>query len=135
MSFVRESVTVGQRHISIETGKWAKQASGSVVVRCGDSMVLVTATAAKSPRVGMDFLPLTCEYQEKTYAAGKIPGSFFRREGRPSTDEVLTSRLMDRPTRPMFPKAWRCETQIIANVVSFDQSNAADVLAMTGASA
>jgi polyribonucleotide nucleotidyltransferase len=135
MSFVRESVTVGQRQISIETGKWAKQASGSVVVRCGNSMVLVTATASKSPRLGMDFLPLTCEYQEKTYAAGKIPGSFFRREGRPSTEEILTCRLMDRPIRPMFPKAWRCETQLIANVVSFDQANAADVLAMTGTSA
>jgi polyribonucleotide nucleotidyltransferase len=135
MSFVRESVTVGQRQISIETGKWAKQAAGSVVVRCGDSMVLVAATAAKSPRPGMDFLPLTCEYQEKTYAAGKIPGSFFRREGRPSTEEILTCRLMDRPMRPMFPKTWRCETQLIANVVSFDQNNAADVLAMTGSSA
>ena len=135
MSFVRESVVIGGREISIETGKWAKQASGSVVVRCGDSMVLVTATAAKSPRPGMDFLPLTCEYQEKTYAAGKIPGSFFRREGRLSTEEILTCRLMDRPLRPMFPKSWRCETQIIANVVSFDQNNAADVLAMTGGSA
>jgi polyribonucleotide nucleotidyltransferase len=135
MSFVRESVTVGGKQISIETGKWAKQASGSVVVRCGDSMVLVTATASKSPKLGMDFLPLTCEYQEKTYAAGKIPGSFFRREGRPSTDEILTARLMDRPIRPLFPKAWRCETQLIANVVSFDQANAADVLAMTGSSA
>jgi polyribonucleotide nucleotidyltransferase len=135
MSFVRESVTVGGKQIIIETGKWAKQASGSVVLRCGDSMVLVTATASKSARVGMDFLPLTCEYQEKTYAAGKIPGSFFRREGRPSTEEILTCRLMDRPIRPMFPKTWRCETQIIANVVSFDQANAADVLAMTGSSA
>jgi polyribonucleotide nucleotidyltransferase len=135
MSFVRESVTVGGKQISIETGKWAKQASGSVVVRCGDSMVLVTATASKAPKLGMDFLPLTCEYQEKTYAAGKIPGSFFRREGRPSTDEILTCRLMDRPIRPMFPKTWRCETQLIANVVSFDQANAADVLAMTGSSA
>jgi polyribonucleotide nucleotidyltransferase len=135
MSFVRESVTVGGKQISIETGKWAKQASGSVVIRCGDSMVLVTATASKAPKMGMDFLPLTCEYQEKTYAAGKIPGSFFRREGRLSTEEILICRLMDRPIRPMFPKAWRCETQIIANVVSFDQANAADVLAMTGSSA
>ncbi|ACY16346.1 polyribonucleotide nucleotidyltransferase [Haliangium ochraceum] len=134
MRFVRESVTVGDKEIIIETGKWAKQASGSVVVRCGDTMVLVTATASKSPRVGMDFLPLTCEYQEKTYSAGKIPGNFFRREARPSTDEVLVARLMDRPSRPLFPKLWRCETQLIANVVSFDQSNAADVLAMTGSS-
>ncbi len=135
MSFVRESVTIGDKEILIETGKWAKQAAGSVVLRCGDTMVLVTVTASKSPRLGMDFLPLTCEYQEKTYAAGKIPGSFFRREGRPSTDEILVARLMDRPIRPLFPKGWRNETQVIANVVSFDQVNAADVLAMTGSSA
>ena len=135
MSFVRESVTVGGKEISIETGKWARQAGGSVVIRCGDSMVLVTATSAKAPREGMDFLPLTCEYQEKTYAAGKIPGNFFRREARPSSDEVLVCRLMDRPLRPLFPKGWRCDTQIIANVVSFDQMNATDVLAMTGGSA
>ncbi len=134
MSFVRETVPVGDKHITIETGKWAKQAGGSVVLRCGDSMVLVTATASRGPRP-MDFLPLTCEYQEKTYAAGRIPGSFFRREGRPSTDEVLVARLMDRPSRPLFPKLWRCDTQIIANVVSFDGNNPPDVLAMTGASA
>ncbi|WP_428263717.1 polyribonucleotide nucleotidyltransferase [Haliangium sp.] len=134
MSFVRETVPVGDKLITLETGKWAKQAGGAVVVRCGDSMVLVTATASKGPRP-MDFLPLTCEYQEKTYAAGRIPGSFFRREGRPSTDEILVARLMDRPSRPLFPKSWRCDTQIIANVVSFDAENPCDVLAMTGASA
>jgi polyribonucleotide nucleotidyltransferase len=133
-NYVRESVVVGGKEISIETGKWAKQASGSVVVRMGDTMVLVTAVGAKSAREGLDFLPLTCEYQEKFYAAGKIPGSFFRREGRPAESEVLVARLMDRPSRPLFPKGWRNETQIIANVVSFDKENAADVLAMTGAS-
>lgn len=135
MSFVRESVTIGDKEISIETGKWAKQASGAVVVRCGSTMVLVTANGSKEPRVGMDFMPLTCEYKEKTYAAGKIPGSFFRREGRPSVDEILVCRLMDRPARPLFPKSWRIDTQLIANVISFDKINPTDVLAMTGASA
>jgi polyribonucleotide nucleotidyltransferase len=135
VSHVRESAMVGGREISIETGKWAKQAAGAVVVRLGDTMVLVTAGGSKSPREGMDFLPLTCEYQEKFYAAGRIPGSYFRREGRPAESEILVARLMDRPSRPLFPKAWRIDTQLIANVVSFDRENAADVLAMTGASA
>jgi polyribonucleotide nucleotidyltransferase len=135
VSHVRESAVVGGREISIETGKWAKQAAGAVVVRLGDTMVLVTAGGSKSPREGMDFLPLTCEYQEKFYAAGRIPGSYFRREGRPAESEILVARLMDRPSRPLFPKAWRIDTQLIANVVSFDRENAADVLAMTGASA
>ena len=134
MSFVRETVSVGDKELIIETGKWAKQASGSVVIRMGDSMVLVTATGSKGPREGMDFLPLTCEYQEKFYAAGKIPGSYFRREARPSEAEVLVCRLMDRPVRPLFPKSWRIDTQLIANVVSFDKENPTDVLAMTGAS-
>jgi polyribonucleotide nucleotidyltransferase len=132
---VRESAVVGGREISIETGKWAKQAAGAVVVRLGDTMVLVTAGGSKSPREGMDFLPLTCEYQEKFYSAGRIPGSYFRREGRPAESEILVARLMDRPSRPLFPKTWRIDTQLIANVVSFDRENAADVLAMTGASA
>jgi polyribonucleotide nucleotidyltransferase len=131
---VKESVIVGGKEISIETGKWAKLAAGAVVIRLGDTMVLVTAGGSKGPREGMDFLPLTCEYQEKFYAAGRIPGSYFRREGRPSESEILVCRLMDRPSRPLFPKGWRIDTQIIANVVSFDKENAADVLAMTGAS-
>jgi len=135
MPFVRETAVVGGKEITIETGKWAKQASGSIVIRMGDTMVLVTANGSKGPREGMDFLPLTCEYQEKTYAAGKIPGSFFRREARPGEHEVLVSRLIDRPCRPLFPKGWRFDTQIIANVISFDKQNATDVLAMTGASA
>jgi polyribonucleotide nucleotidyltransferase len=134
MGFVRESVTVGSREISIETGKWAKQASGSVIIRCGDSMVLVTATGSKEPR-DLPFMPLTCEYQEKNYSAGKIPGSFFRREGRLSAEEILICRLMDRPIRPLFPEGWRIDTQVIATVVSFDRQNATDVLAMVGASA
>jgi polyribonucleotide nucleotidyltransferase len=135
MAYVKESVTVGGREISIETGKWAKQASGAVVVRMGETMVLVTANGSKAPREGMDFMPLTCEYQDKYYAAGKIPGSYFRREARPSEQEILVCRLMDRPVRPLFPKGWRIDTQIIANTISFDKENASDVLAMIGASA
>jgi polyribonucleotide nucleotidyltransferase len=134
MPFVRETAVVGGKEISIETGKWAKQAGGSVIIRCGESMVLVTATGSALPR-DIDFMPLTCEYQEKFYSSGKIPGSFFRREGRTTTEEILVCRLMDRPIRPLFPKGWFIDTQIIANVISFDKENATDVLAMTGASA
>ncbi len=134
MGFVRETAIVGGKEITIETGKWAKQAGGSVVIRCGDSMVLVTAAGSAQPR-DIDFMPLTCEYQEKFYSSGKIPGSFFRREGRSTNAEILIARLMDRPVRPLFPKGWFIDTQIIANVVSFDRDNATDVLAMTGASA
>jgi polyribonucleotide nucleotidyltransferase len=130
MGFVRETATVGGKEITIETGKWAKQASGSVVIRCGESMVLVTAAGSAQPR-DIDFMPLTCEYQEKFYATGKIPGSFFRREGRTTNAEILICRLMDRPIRPLFPKGWFIDTQIIANVISFDKVNATDVLAMT----
>ena len=133
MPHVRESAIVGGKEIIVETGKWAKQAGGSVVVRCGDSMVLVTAAGSAQPR-DIDFMPLTCEYQEKFYSSGKIPGSFFRREGRTTNAEILICRLMDRPVRPLFPKGWFIDTQIIANVVSFDKENATDVLAMTGAS-
>lgn len=134
MPFVRETAIVGGKEISIETGKWAKQAGGSVIIRCGESMVLVTATGSALPR-DIDFMPLTCEYQEKFYSSGKIPGSFFRREGRTTTEEILVCRLMDRPIRPLFPKGWFIDTQIIANVISFDKENSTDVLAMTAASA
>ncbi|HEX7842940.1 MAG TPA: polyribonucleotide nucleotidyltransferase [Kofleriaceae bacterium] len=134
MPFVRETAIVGGKEIIIETGKWAKQAGGSVVVRCGDSMVLVTAAGSAQPR-DIDFMPLTCEYRENFYSSGKIPGSFFRREGRTTNDEILICRLMDRPVRPLFPKGWFIDTQVIANVVSFDKENPTDVLAMTGASA
>ncbi len=134
MPFVRETAIVGGKEISIETGKWAKQASGSVVIRCGDSMVLVTAAGSPQPR-DIDFMPLTCEYQEKFYSTGRIPGSFFRREGRTTNAEILICRLMDRPIRPLFPKGWFIDTQIIASVISFDKENPTDVLAMTGASA
>jgi polyribonucleotide nucleotidyltransferase len=129
------NISVGGRSISIETGRLAKQADGAVVVRCGDTMVLVTACAAANPREGIDFLPLTVDYREYTYASGRIPGGFFKREGKPSEKEVLTSRLIDRPTRPLFPAGWRFETQIIALLLSADSEHDSDVLAITGASA
>ena len=129
------NITIGGRTLSIETGRLAKQADGAVVVRSGDTMVLVTAQAAPNPREGIDFLPLTVDYREYTYASGRIPGGFFKREGKPSEKEVLTSRLIDRPIRPLFPGGWRRETQIIAFVISADTDNDSDVLAITGASA
>ncbi len=128
-------VQLGQHTLRFETGKLAKQADGSVIVRYGDSVVLVTACHAASPREGIDFLPLTVDYREYTYASGRIPGGFFKREGKPAEKEVLTSRVIDRPIRPLFPAGWRYETQIIALVLSADQENDTDVLAITGASA
>ena len=128
-------ISVGGRTISIETGRLAKQADGAVVVRCGETMVLVTACAAANPREGIDFLPLTVDYKEYTYASGRIPGGFFKREGKPTEKEVLTSRLIDRPIRPLFPSGWRHETQVIALVISADTEHDSDVLAITGASA
>ncbi|PID38026.1 MAG: polyribonucleotide nucleotidyltransferase [Proteobacteria bacterium] len=132
--FVRESIEVGGTKLSIETGRMAKQADGAVVLTYGDTVVLVTAVSDKNPR-DLPFLPLTVEYTERMYAAGRIPGSYFRREGRPSAQEILSCRLIDRPIRPLFPDGYRCETQIIAMVLSSDKENPADVLAMTGASA
>jgi polyribonucleotide nucleotidyltransferase len=131
----KREIQIGSRRISIETGKLAKQADGSVLVRLGDTVVLVTACHAASAREGIDFLPLTVDYREYTYASGRIPGGFFKREGKPSEKEVLTSRLIDRPIRPLFSSGWRYETQIIALLLSADTDNDADVLAITGASA
>src|SRR6201985_286244 len=128
-------VSIGDKTIRFETGKLAKQADGSVIVRSGDTMVLVTACHAASPREGIDFLPLTVDYREYTYASGRIPGGFFKREGKPAEKEVLTSRVIDRPIRPLFPGGWRYETQVIALVLSADGENDTDVLAITGASA
>jgi polyribonucleotide nucleotidyltransferase len=128
-------LTIGSQTLSFETGKLAKQADGSVVVRLGDTVVLVTACYAANAREGIDFLPLTVDYREYTYASGRIPGGFFKREGKPSEKEVLTSRLIDRPIRPLFPGGWRHETQVIALVLSADEKNDSDVLAITGASA
>src|SRR5436309_7766276 len=127
------SVEIAGQEISFETGKLAKQASGAVVVRSGDTMVLCTATAGNIRDV--DFLPLTVDVEERMYAAGKIPGSFFKREGRAGEKATLTARLIDRPLRPLFPKGWRYETQLVALPVSVDHEHPYDVLAMNGASA
>ncbi len=128
-------VKVGQEDLNIETGKLAKQAGGSVIVRFGETMVLVTACYAPTAREGIDFLPLTVDFRDNTYASGRIPGGFFKREGRPTEKEVLTSRLIDRPIRPLFPDGWSRETQVVAWVLSSDQDHDPDVLALTGASA
>src|SRR4051812_1461955 len=131
---LRESIKLGDRELTVETGRIAKQADGSVVVRYGDTMVLVAAVAASSPREGIDFFPLTVEYREAFSAAGRIPGNYFRREGRPNEKEVLTSRLIDRPCRPLFTDGYRNETQVVASVISADPDNNPDVIAITGAS-
>ena len=128
-------ISINGKALRLETGKLAKQAAGSVVVRQGDSVVLVAASRAASPREGIDFLPLTVDYREYAYASGRIPGGFFKREGKPAEKEVLTSRVIDRPIRPLFPAGWRYETQVIALVLSADGENDTDVLALTGASA
>ena len=133
--FNRVETEVGGKTISIETGKIAKQASGSIVIQCGETVVLVTVVGAKESKPEMGFLPLTIEYQEKLASVGRIPGNYFRREiGRPSDNEVLTCRIIDRPLRPLFPDGYCSETQVIATVLSADQENLPDVLALTGAS-
>jgi polyribonucleotide nucleotidyltransferase len=134
MSFVRESVMVNGKPLTFETGRLAKQAHGSVLITYGESVVLITAVSGDE-RPGLDFFPLTCDYVEKTFAAGKIPGGFFKREGRQRDDEILTSRLIDRPMRPLFPEGFKKDTQIIATVLSSDKVHPTDVLALTGASA
>jgi polyribonucleotide nucleotidyltransferase len=131
---VSKSVQLGKQTLTIETGRLARQADGAVTVRYGDTMVLVTVVAETEAREQVDFLPLSVEYREKTYAAGKIPGGFFKREGRPSEKEILSARLIDRPLRPLFPENYRCETQIMATIISMDKDNDADVLAAVGAS-
>ncbi|GIU82099.1 MAG: polyribonucleotide nucleotidyltransferase [Acidobacteria bacterium] len=132
--YLKESIKVGDRDLTVETGKVAKQANGAVVIRYGETMVLVTAVSSDVAREGIDFFPLTVEYRESTYAAGRIPGNYFRREGRPNEKETLTSRLIDRPCRPLFPEGYKNETQIIATVISADDENDPDVIAVTGAS-
>ncbi|MFH1874919.1 MAG: polyribonucleotide nucleotidyltransferase [Pseudomonadota bacterium] len=133
--FHKFETTLAGKPFIIETGAIAKQASGSVTVRYGDTMVLVTAVVSKDAKDGADFLPLSCDYVEKTFAAGKIPGGFFKREGRPSEREVLTSRFIDRPIRPLFPDGYFYETQIIATVLSADEEHESDIMAIIGASA
>lgn len=128
-------IEIRGKKLFFETGKIAKQADGAVVAQYGDTVVLATAVSDKSPRKGLDFFPLTVDYQEKAYSAGKIPGGFFKREGRPSEKEILTSRLIDRPIRPLFPKGFYCETQGIANVLSYGEENIADILGIITVSA
>ncbi len=132
--YLKESIKVGDKELIVETGKVAKQADGAVVIRFGDTMLLVTAVSARTAKEGLDFFPLTVEYRESSYAAGRIPGNYFRREGRPSEKEVLTCRLIDRPVRPLFADGYRFETQIVGSVISADADNDPDVIAITGAS-
>ena len=130
----RETIEYFGKQLTIETGRLAKQAHGSALVSLGDTTVLVTVVAAENAKEGQDFLPLTVEYMERTYSAGKIPGGFFKREGRPTEIEVLTGRLIDRPIRPMFPKGYKFETQVVALVLSHDKENDPAIAAMIGAS-
>src|SRR6516165_8663073 len=135
---MKQDVTVelsGGKRLEFETGRIAKQAHGAVVVKIGDNVVLATAVAAPEPRAGQDFFPLTVDYREYTYAGGRIPGGFIKREGRPSEREILTARQIDRPLRPLFPEGFRNETQVISLVLSADTENDPDVLAINAASA
>src|SRR5919108_3338416 len=125
----------GGRKLVLETGKIARQADGAVVATYGESKLLATVVSAKEPKAGIDFLPLTCNYFEKFYAAGRIPGGYFKREGRPTEKETLVSRLIDRPIRPLFADGWRNETQVIVTTLSHDMENDPDVLAMVAVSA
>ena len=131
----REELDWGGRKLVLETGKIARQADGAVFATYGESTVIATVVSAKEPKAGIDFLPLTCNYQEKTYAAGRIPGGYFKREGRPTEKETLVSRLIDRPIRPLFADGWRCDTQVIVTTLSHDLENDPDILAMVAASA
>src|SRR5688572_29893710 len=135
MTTAKVETRIGSRPMIIETGKLAEQAGGAVTVQYGDTIVLATATASKAPREGIDFFPLTVDFEERLYAAGKIPGSFPRREGRPSEYGILTARLTDRPIRPLFPKVFKNDVQIVASAWSADQENDYDVLVVNAASA
>ncbi len=135
MKATKKTFQYGEHEVSIETGAIARQADGAVLVSIADTVVLVTAVGRKTADPGRDFFPLTVNYQEKTYAAGKIPGGFFKREGRPGEKEVLTCRLIDRPCRPLFPKAFKNEVQIIATVMSLNPDVDPDIPALLGASA
>lgn len=134
-TIIKKTMLLGGRVLSLETGHLAKQASGSVLVRYGDTVVLVTATGSKEPKEGMSFFPLTVEYEEKLYSVGKIPGGYLRREGKASEQATLAARLIDRPIRPLFPKGYRNDVQIVASVLSVDQDNSPEIAAMIGASA
>ncbi len=132
--YLKESIKLGDKELTVETGRVAKQADGAVIVSFGETMLLVTAVSSLGTREGLDFFPLTVEYRESTYSAGRIPGNYFRREGRPNEKEVLTARMIDRPVRPLFPEDYRHETQIVGTVISADAENDPDVMAITGAS-
>src|SRR5213593_4915792 len=132
---VTVSVTVGDQELTFESGKLAKQADGAVLVRAGDTMVLATAQGKMEAREGADFFPLTVDVEERMYAAGKIPGGFFKREGRPTERAILTARMIDRPIRPLWPKGYKNETQVICTVLSADLITAHDILCINGASA
>src|ERR687886_1254721 len=132
---VTKEIEVAGRPLSFEPGRVAEQANGAVIVRYGDSVVLSTGVMSKEPREGIDFFPLTCDYEEKLYAAGKIPGGFIRREGRPTEAAILTSRLTDRPIRPLFPDGFRNDVQIVSTVLSADQENDTAIMSINGASA
>ncbi|MDR3306232.1 MAG: polyribonucleotide nucleotidyltransferase, partial [Endomicrobium sp.] len=134
MEYFKKEVEVAGKNFTIESGKVAKQSSGSCTVKVGDTVVLVTAVASKDPKPGVDFMPLTVDYRERTYAAGKIPGGFFKREARPRESEILVSRLIDRSIRPLFPEYWRNDTQISAIVLSHDGENESDIASIIGAS-
>ncbi len=134
MAVVTKNVDVAGKRLSIETGRVAEQANGAVIIRQGDTVVLSTAVMSKEPREGIDFFPLTCDYEEKLYAAGKIPGAFMRREGRPSEQAILASRLTDRPLRPLFPDGFRLDVQVVSTVLSVDQENDPTILSINGAS-
>src|SRR6201984_586214 len=131
----RVSLRVGEQEITFETGKLAKQADGAVVIRSGETMVLATAQGKMEAREGADFFPLTVDVEERMYAAGKIPGGFFKREGRPTERAILTARMIDRPIRPLWPKGYKNETQVICTVLSADLITAHDILCINGASA
>src|SRR5499426_2704677 len=131
----RVALDWGGRQLVLETGKIARQADGAVIAKYGDTTVLATVVSAKEPKEGIDFLPLTVNYQEKFYAAGRIPGGYFKREGRPTEKETLVSRLIDRPIRPLFAKGYRCDTQVIVTTLSHDLENDPDIVAMVAASA
>src|SRR5437868_14635078 len=133
--FLKQAINLGGREFTIETGRIAKQADGAVLVRQGETIVLVTAVSARQPKENASFFPLTVDYREYGYAAGRIPGGYFKREGRPTEKEVLTMRMTDRPIRPLFPEGYQHDTQVISMVISADDENEPDVLAITGASA
>ena len=135
MNPIKKTFVYGHHEVVVETNKVAKQTSGTAMVSIGDTVVMTTVVGAKSARPGQDFFPLTVNYQEKAYAAGKIPGGFFRREGRPSEKETLTSRLIDRPIRPLFPKGFMNEVQVVCTVLSTDKDQDPDIAAMIGTSA